>query len=405
MRRSSEQGAILILAMGLAVALWFMAALFASHAMQSVQLARAGVASERALWAAEAGVTIGLQQLRSNPTYTGSKSFVRMASTRDTYRVEVFRDSSPSPPVPIPAGMVYVRATGREVTGTTRQVGVMVKVAAASNPMLYAIYGDQVTMSGNGTVDSFDSAVSSTNRGTQGNVASNSTAAGSVKLSGNATVKGKISVGPGGVTGNSPQAVVTKSGNASDLGQGNLDRPLEFPPVSPPASGTKDFNIKKKSDGSVAPGSYDELSASGGGQVVLGSGTYVFRSFKLSGNSTMSLNPTSGPVVVYVTETLDLTGGTVVNNSEKPSNLIFMLAPGVDAKLTGGSKAHMVVYGPKSDIKITGNADLFGTVVGRTVDITGNGNIHYDVDLARNPPPVIGTVSSGGFQVVSWQRF
>ena len=182
-----------------------------------------------------------------------------------------------------------------------------------------------------------------------------------------------------------------------------MDQPQEYPAVEMPAVGNQDVKVNWKG-ADVAPGSYKELSANGGGEVRLTGGTYVFESIKLTGGAKLRVSGDS-PTVIYVKNDLDMSGGTVYNTSERARNLLFMMAKGADAKLTGGAKAYMTVYGPEATINMSGGTALYGAVVANDIKMNGGARLYYDVDLAKNPPSVLSGGSSGGsFQVLSWQQ-
>ena len=170
-----------------------------------------------------------------------------------------------------------------------------------------------------------------------------------------------------------------------------------------PAVGSEKIKVTWKG-ADVAPGSYGELSASGGGEVRLTGGTYVFDSIKLTGGSRLKVSGDT-PTIIYVKSDLDMSGGTVYNTSERARNLLFMMGAGSEAKLTGGAKAYMTVYGPQATIDMSGGTFLYGAVVANDIKLNGGARLIYDVNLAKNPPSVLsGGSSGGGFSVLSWQQ-
>jgi hypothetical protein len=403
---------MLLLTLGLFAVLWFVVLGFANSSVQSLRQAQHRVSAERAQWTAEAGLKLALQALAKDATYSPKDAWVAMANNKDdAYKVEIF--SEKKSPVLIPTGCVYVLSTGKAAQGMEHKVAAVVKLGGAKKSLLnFSVFANSLSLSGGCKIDSFDSTIGPQVKTSLANVATNSIVAGAISLSGGSWVQGTIQVGVGGKTGpakpSTPTSkttnVVWKDWNCWSLAESAMTSPLEFPPVAAPAAGTTNVRVDWRGN-DLKPGSYRDLQASGGGEVRLSGGTYVFRSLKLTGGARLSFIGTE-PVTVYVITDLDLTGGTLYNTSQQPKNMTFMLAKDAQAKMNGGAQAYAVVYGPEADFTLSGGTDLYGAIVGRTVDLKGGASIHYDTDLAKTPPQVLasGGSSAGGTTVVSWQR-
>lgn len=416
-RGRDERGAMLVVTLILFTVLWFVLLGFANSSVRALRLAQLQVAGDRAVWTAEAGLRLAVKQLLRDPNFRPKDEWVGLTHhPHDRYRVQVFPTASA--PVKIPEESLYVLATGRERSGQERRMAAVLRLAGKkkSNLLAFSVFANLLSVGGGSRIDSFDSLVGPSVRGSLANVATNSVAPGSIQLSGGSWIQGTIQVGPGGATGEArPVRPTTRSTNVVwkdwstwSLEESAMDSPLEYPPVAAPPIGKEDLKVGWQGL-TVTPGAYRDLQAAGGGEVRLSGGTYVFRSMKLTGGARLSFVGDQ-PVTIYVTEDLDLTGGTLWNTSQKPANMTFMLAKDADAKMTGGAQAYAVVYGPEADFRLQGGTDLFGAIVGREVDLRGGASIHYDIDLARNPSPVLGGGGSSGgggatgATVVSWQR-
>ncbi len=401
---------MLVLALGLIGVLWFLVLAFSHSAVEGLRLARHSLSSERATWAAESGLRLAVMALGKDPNYTASSSWVKMTYTPESYKVVISK--AVNSPVPVPADHLYVQATGRDRSGITRRVAAVVKPGTSKTSLNFSVFASSLSLNGGCRIDSFDSMVSQWVRGNAANVATNSVTAGAISLVGGSWIQGAIQVGVGGKTGTAkPLTPTTNTGNVVwkdwscwSLDESTLTSPLEFANVSAPAAGTTAVTVDWRGS-NVAPGSYGDLKASGGGEVRLSGGTYVFRSINLTGGAKLSFSGTT-PATVYVTQDLDLSGGTFYNTTAVPRNVVFMLAKGVKGKMTGGAQAFAVIYGPEAEFSLTGGTDLYGAIVAKTVTLLSGASIHYDVDLAKNPPTAISGSSSGaGASVVSWQRF
>lgn len=408
---------MLILTLGLFALLWFLVMGFAQSSMTSLRQARQQVSLEQAQWAAEAGMSLALQALSEDPSFSPKEAWVAMTLDSSTsYKIVVY--GLKKAPVTVPDDCLYVLVTGLAGDGTQSQVAAVVRpvVTVKKSLLNFSVFANNLSLTGGCRIDSFDSTVSQWIRGSLANVATNSVAAGAISLLGGSWVQGTIQVGPGGKTGNaSPLTptrnttnVVWKDWSCWSLAESAMTTPLEYPAVAAPTAGTTALNVDWRG-ADVSAGSYGDLKASGGGEVRLTGGTYVFKSINLTGGARLSFKGTANnPAIVYVTSSLDLSGGTLYNTSAQPKNMVFMLAKNVKAKMTGGASAFAVVYGPEADFDLTGGTDLYGAIVGRTVTLLSGASIHYDTDLAKNPPPILTSGGSssggGGASVVSYQR-
>lgn len=408
---------MLLLTLGLFAVLWFMVLGFANASVNALRQSREQVSGEQAYWTAEAGLGLAIANLAKDATYSPKDEWVGMAHlTSCQYRIQVY--AAKSSPVTVPTDCIYVLVTGKDGRGSERKMAAVVKPATAQKSLLnFSVFANSLSLNGGCRIDSFDSTVGPLIRGSLANVATNSTVAGAVSLLGGSWIQGTIQVGVGGKTGVAAPTtptkgstnVVWKDWSCWSLAESAMTSALDFPDVAAPSAGSTAVSVDWKG-ADVAAGSYGDLKASGGGEVRLTGGTYVFKSINLTGGAKLSFKGTaSNPAIVYITSGLDLSGGTLYNTSAQPKNMVFMLAKDVKAKMTGGAAAYAVVYGPQADFEITGGTDLYGAIVGRTVTLQSGASIHYDTDLAKNPPTVLtssgsSSSSSSGVSVLSRQR-
>ncbi|MBA2539734.1 MAG: hypothetical protein H0V17_08885 [Deltaproteobacteria bacterium] len=244
-----------------------------------------------------------------------------------------------------------------------------------------------LTFGGGAVTDSYNSALgtyATTVTNTGGNIGTNGTSNSCVKLNGSSTdINGNIDIGPGGNT----STTIQTTGGATFDSATVLTTPLSLPSVIIPVVGTPQGPRSFNSNASLAPNqTYGDVSVTAGATLTLSSGEYVMNSLKLTGNSILNLNITTGPVTIYIVADLDIAGGTVTNSSNQSTNLIFMVGPGcATVKLSGGAQSSFACYAPDSDITISGGGEIFGAVIGKTVKDVGGSLIHYDKALATIP--------------------
>ncbi|MGH9502144.1 MAG: Ig-like domain repeat protein [Terriglobales bacterium] len=260
-----------------------------------------------------------------------------------------------------------------------------------------------LTVSGNSSVDSFDSGLgySSSHQNSGGNVGTN----GNLTLNGsNVTIYGSASV-PTTKTGNcstSNPTGLSSNGGAQVTG-GLMQLPLPVIYASPAAPTPMPPTTNQSISGScgtisgctnngsknviLAPGQYGNLSVTGGTTVHVSIGTYNMNSLTLSGNATLVVD--SGSVVVNIAGVglssgaiaLDLSGGSMSNASGTPGKLQFYYGGSRSTKLSGGAGNFAVVYAPSSPITISGGSHFYGAIVGNTIAISGGTAVHYDRSL------------------------
>ena len=317
------------------------------------------------------------------------------------------------------SALVTLTDNNRNVTGSLQSASLTgsgtSSISGVGSLSTYALFAtasgcSSVSISGNGTVDSYNGLTNSGNVGTNGNAT----------LSGNPVVNGAI-YSPVTGSGNCSSKTMTglsTSGKAQATGglkplPGPVNYPL--PPAPSPAPPTTTQNISgscgtvsgcSSAGGSksvnLAPGGYGNLSATGGTTLHMSAGTYNFNSLTLSGNSILYVD--SGPVVINLAgaalsasgAALDLSGGSIVNPSGVTSNLQFYYAGSKSLKVSGGTGSYAMVYAPNAAINISGGAHFYGSIIGSTINSSGNTAVHYDAaETAINMGQTIWFNSSG----------
>lgn len=382
----------------------------------ALNAARNELRSERALYGAESGIADALVKLKASPTATsgsGSLPVITRGAPVESYKYTIYRTGQSVPNgATIPTDCVYILSTGT-YQGLSRQVGVTLKITSGSSPVQAAYYANSLSISGGSWVDSYNSAnglYSAQKPGTKGDISTNAKVKGSIQLSGGSYVKGGIHVGVGGVVGpaaptkptSNSNNTVWKDWNCYSLTEDELAQPIALPAVEIPSLGASQGDLKVNYKGaSPSPGTYAEVTVNGGGTLTLTAGSYVFDSLKITGGGKLS---TSGAVKIYIKKELDLSGGGVVNTTNKPANLVVLLSDSVEGKISGGAQSTMVVYGPKASLKFTGGNDLYGALIGNDVTVTGGSKLHYDEALSTFSLDG-SSGSSASRTILSWQRF
>ena len=366
--------------------------------------------------------SIGFTNSNTSPVYFTQSSVCPIApsllSVGSSCTINV-KFAPPANASGLASAQVTLTDNNRNVTGSLQSASLtgsgtssISGVGSLSTYALFATAGgcSSVNISGNGTVDSYNGLSNSGNVGSNGNAT----------LSGNPMVNGAI-YSPLAGSGNCSSKTMTglsTSGKAQATGglkalPGPVNYPL--PPAPSPAPPTTTQNISgscgtvsgcSSAGGSksvnLAPGSYGNLSATGGTTLNLSAGRYNFNSLTLAGNSILYVD--SGPIVINLAgaslsasgAALDLSGGSIVNPSGVTSNLQFYYAGSKAFKVSGGTGSYALVYAPNAAINISGGAHFYGSIVGSTINSSGNTAVHYDAaETAINMGQTIWFNSSG----------
>ena len=359
-RASRERGSIVVVYAAVAGLLVAGAAVSAG-AVHEYHLAQRTVHQTQAFYLAEAGLDTALVALCSDARYSGT-GYVTLydednqaiggyditvtdlgSNQRQVTAVGRYPDNDPS-------AAWYADTT---VQGT---------VTVSSAPFAAAAFAQQsVSFAGNGTVDSYDSRdgpYSAHTAHAHGDVGTNGVQASAVNVSGNAKINGDVEVGPGA---NVNQAI-TLSGNATITGTKTAQ------------SSATPLNVVTAS-GLTNLG---DLSVSGNNTVTLSAGTYYYDDIKVSGNGKVKFN---GPVTLYLSGTLRISGNGFSTSSNTPTNLTVYVETSQPVSFTGNANFYGVVYAPLSAVSTSGNGSVYGAMVGKTVTMRGNGHLHYDEAL------------------------
>lgn len=396
---NKEDASALIFILISLLVLTVLAAATLSRSISEGLVARRQAFSTQAFWLAEAGVQKAVQDLRAE-SWTGwttvDANTRTLAQGLETGSFEV-----------------TVVTSGNDATasstGTVSNVSRTVEVTLAReiNPLFgYAIFGtDSIRITGGGDTDSYnsDDGTYAATRGTNGDVATSSTAEGAITLSGGSQVDGDAYTGPGGtvigeeaVTGEiddniteEKEAIEPDSSITSLPDLGNYDlRPGRTDTIS------EDFHYSTMDiQGTLYISGDVTLYLTGGRdantmQVVGGASIVILEGSKLT---------------IYLDDDaeLNLSGNGIINNTGTPENCIIYssyVTTGTKAGITINSNSafYGVLYAPDADLDYSGQSDIYGAIVGRNVRATGGGSIHYDEALSD----IGGT--PGDYSIRSW---
>ena len=317
----------------------------------------------------------------------------------------------------IPAPNAWMLLSNTNISRT-----VLVGVLSSSGFQGAVLTRGPISLSGNVTIDSFDSQnplYSSNGQYTAGmfkaggdlmsvesNVVDDVTASGTVQI------YGTISMGPNdtlGLRGGATVGNTNWAGPGVDPGWDNTTANLTIPDATA-VPNVAWFGMPTETNSTYVldgggPGqtNYYEfpsgLSLSSHECIVVTNGTvevYSPGSFSMTANSQLTIAPNAS-LVCWLNGTTSLNGQGVVNQEGYAKDVTFYGTPNCTSiSYSGGSAFIGTIDAPEADISSTGGATTIGSVVGKTFTESGGGAIHYDESLA--------SVGGTTYIASSWQE-
>jgi hypothetical protein len=274
-------------------------------------------------------------------------------------------------------GPISLTVDGRSASARRGLRTVQVALTVSSS-FKYAVIGDaDLKFSGGGT-DSWDSALGvygGANVATNGDIYSNGTIS---QLSGSTSINGDAQAGTTIVAGGCAKV----HGTICAVGQPLVPLAAE----SCPSGFSPAVDIPGGAGITYNPAT-GVLSVSGGKTLTLDYShtPYRFSNVTFSGSSILTFAGTVQHEDIYVSGTLNLSGGTIANPSGKAPNLSIW-GCGADASnwtISGGSGAFFAVHAPNHQVTLSGGGAIYGGLVVRSLVNSGGSQIHYDEALGR----------------------
>jgi Flp pilus assembly protein TadG len=275
-----------------------------------------------------------------------TKTFIPSAgSSVDSVRISAHRTAARGNAIPLTMAAVIGRST----------CDVNVTSIAQVKSGFGLIGLDSIDISGNANTDSYNSVngmYSAAVARNGGNVASN----GNITISGGGIVNGDAHPGAGKSVLLSGGAVVTGS-------QAPLTQTLSFPAPTLPGSY---FSVGALS---VSSGTY-----------YVPAGDYYCTSLSISNNATFYC---LGPVRVFCSGPINISGGYCSTYQNRPANLQFLMLNNSAVTLSGQANFYATIYAPLSPVYQSGAADVYGSIVGKSLNFSGtwDGGVHFDESL------------------------
>ncbi|MGZ0657211.1 DUF7305 domain-containing protein [Coraliomargarita sp. W4R72] len=222
---------------------------------------------------------------------------------------------------------------------------------------------------------------------------------------GNAEVYGYVATG-GGEPNVGPRGAITSYDNPNvvDPSRITTDFYAEFPSLSAPTLSAPATSLPYW--GVMNGGDYllNSFSMSGKSSlyVIRDSRIVVTGDMSLSGQATVYI-ANGARLLIYAAGDVDLSGGGILNSSQRPSDLLVFgtheVAGGQQIKISGNGYLAAGVYAPNANVTLNGGGNsgrVYGAIAAYESKLTGNSHFSYDEALADF------NLGEGGYQVEEW---
>ncbi|HNV86071.1 MAG TPA: polymer-forming cytoskeletal protein [Candidatus Omnitrophota bacterium] len=351
---------------------------------------------------ADGAIDDAIVALRANRAYAGAASTPEGSGT---YRSVVSQVAGTS-------NTYTIQTMGSYGTSAADPAYVEQRISAVVNftlesPFKYATFSTGETkLSGQAEIDSFDSTkgffMDLPDRGSEGDIGSNSTDYGAVTLRENTYVHGSALL-------RETEDLDLPHGPVLENGVETLFEPEDFQAKDPPAglSNSGAFSYTAHDGGPAWEVSGLEVTTpqffGGNPWDAPGAQDYLFNSIKISGNNHIVISTV--PATLYVDGNVRIDSGQLnpagfIHGAAPQSADLVIIVKSGDVTITGDSWIVGAIYAPNSRVKIDGQATVFGAVIAKELDISGGAKIHYDTSL-KDAAVKCGTPKA---ELVAWQE-
>ena len=269
-----------------------------------------------------------------------------------------------------------------QVTGNGGSGNTTLEVVFVQDPALkYGVFGDEeVDMKSGGHTYSYDSDDTSnptpSDTTHEGDVGSNE----KVIVHNGTDIDGNIGLGEqaDGTDGQlAASGTPIINGSTQDVSRVDPD-----PLGAVGGSLANDFTTYAASNDNAAAGiAGNTISLGNGDTLTLTAGNYYLTDITLNNGANLIIDPSSGPVNIYLTGGLEAKNGSDINISGVPTDFTIFSNSTDNIIFKHSSSFRGTVYAPYAGIEMKNSADAFGILWGKTVDIKNSGEFYFDTAL------------------------
>lgn len=365
----SKRGSTILIVLALLAMLTSLAIMSVNRSNTDMELSYNQLHEENAFYAADAGLTASLVELKEAPYWRGPVKEEPIGSYKYSL---AFRDSL------IDSALIDTVV----VTSTSTREGSNAEVEGwiipeYYKPFIFGAYGeDSVKLYNHACTDSYNSdsgAYILTQSNTEGNIGSN----GEIELSNISTVNGNASTSDtGSITLNKPSKVNGDTTSTAPVYDNSTVSDSEFTwaqanSIAPSGfSGGYNYN---SSTGNLSLNTHDTLT--------LASGIYYLSSITLGNQAVVKLAP-GAKVTIFMTGDLRLNQFSKMNEGGVPSDFIVYSQ---GSSFTMGQNTTFVgaFWGENTNISLEQSVNVFGAIAGKSNYIANYSCVHFDRSLLK----------------------
>jgi hypothetical protein len=409
-RNVSSRGVALVLVLAVVAMVFVLSAGYTAQQVVSVQLARNLSNRTQARMIAEAGLEMALAYVGADANWKTAKTpgawATNISLANGVFSVRGDAGQDPNGSGVIVGNGSFTADPTQSLTLTS--IGTFKEANWASQAVVTpsgsrvssgVVVSTTVSISGGSALDSYDSTLGpygSGNSGSNAHVATNSTQAGAVALSGGASLKGSVSAAPGAIV-----ATVVSNNWCTYTGTTTImPSTIPIPAITVPNLGGTPAAVTYGYAGATVSSNLhaSSLTLNGGGTVKISGNVVIVvdGAFNVSNGATLEVLPNSS-LKVYCSGGIALNGGTTSTAGVDGQNLDRLTLYNVGATtvtLSNGSKLNGVVVSPNAAVSVTGGFNLCGAVIAKSLTIDNGSFFHEDVRITNGTDSI--PLSGGG---------
>lgn len=145
-----------------------------------------------------------------------------------------------------------------------------------------------------------------------------------------------------------------------------------------------------------------QIAAVAGKSVTLtgkaGGSNFYFNSIVLESGATLTIDPSIGPVNIYLNGKMDAKNLSVINVNGPPASFTIYSRSNETVNIHNTGTFKGTVYAPYGSVRFLTTGHVFGLAWGQTIDIQNTGQYYYDEALTGKFPK-----SDGSLAITSWK--
>jgi len=411
-KRYEEKGSVLAFSVIVLTILVLFAAPFLFQLSTERRLMDKSYQSVAALSLAEAGIERAIWELNHGNILTwNGDDYLRTLniSSFQTSDGRVIGDITIRIENPL-GGNPVIEATGRLPYTGSQEIARTARVDLETkgfSPFEYAAFGDEgITTNIDTDTNSYDSRLGEYdvdgNKGSQGNIGTNSIINGGITLNDDSEISGAAYTG----LGSDPSQVIVLN-DTSEIYKQKLTLAHQknlssvIPPEDLPYRGL--YFLTDGASGTIdESGKYTSFVLLNSAQTTITADItlYVTGQFLMTNNTTLYIAP-GASVRIYLDDSFEISAGSMLKNESKnPYRVQILGTDSFNETMYWGSDCSFygAIYTPRANVNYATPHDLYGSLVAKRLISNAHYDIHYDVALSNLE------LTGRAFAVKSWQE-